>query len=134
MPRFTPVFLLLAAGFGGIAPALSNDFEQVWSCTLRPGQSLDDARSAAAAWLQAAREMRGGDQLGLSLRWPIVVADSAEQFEFVIRASSLENWGTFYDRYDPASAVGKADEAFAQVASCSGSTLWELIVVDAHSG
>ena len=104
MHRRKGIFLSLAAASGWIAPAQANDFEQVWYCTLNPGRTLDDARSASADWLQAARTLPGGAELDLSLRWPIVVADSAEDFEFVIRAPSLETWGAFYDGYDPSSA------------------------------
>jgi hypothetical protein len=130
MRRRARIFLLLAVACGWAAPAPANEFEQVWHCTLNPGHTLDDARVASAEWLRAARTLRGGKDLDLGLRWPIVVADSAERFEFVLRAPSLETWGEFYDRYDPSSVVGKADEAFARVASCSGSSLWELILVD----
>ncbi len=130
MLRRASCLIYLAATVGWSAHAYANDFEQVWSCVLEPGQGLDDARAAAADWLRAARSMEGGEGLSLSLRWPIVVPESAERFEFVLRAPALEAWGSFYDRYDPDSPVGKADEAFAQVASCSGSTLWEVIAAD----
>jgi len=109
--------------------AAANDFEQVWTCTIQPGHSLDEVRKVAADWLAAARGMKGGEGLDVTIRWPIAVPDSAEQFEFVIRAPSLQAWGGFYDGYDPASPVGKADEAFAVVASCSGSTVWESISI-----
>lgn len=126
-------FVYSALCLGGLlactASAQANDFEQVWTCTILPGRSLDEVRAAGADWLQAARGMKGGSELGLVIRWPIAVPDSAEQFEFVIRAASLQAWGEFYDGYDPTSAVGKADEVFASVASCSGSTLWESIVL-----
>jgi len=112
-----------------VGSAQANDFEQVWDCTLQSGKSLDEVRAVAADWLQAARGMRGGDGLQLEIRWPIAVADSAEAFEFVIRAPSLEAWGAFYDGYDPSSPVGKADEVFATIAACSGSTLWESIAI-----
>ncbi len=114
------------------SPAQANEFEQVWSCKLQAGHNLDEVRAVASDWLQAARSMRGGDRLQLEIRWPIAVADSAEAFEFVIRAPSLEAWGTFYDAYDPSSPVGKSDEIFASIASCSGSSLWESIAIEAR--
>lgn len=122
--------LIVAALVAGTTPAAANDFDHAWSCQLLPGQSLADARAVSAAWLQAARSMRGGEQLGVHIRYPIVVGEGADRFEFVVRAPSLEAWGAFYDGYDPDSPVGKADEAFAAVASCSGSSVWEIIPVD----
>jgi hypothetical protein len=126
--RFSALSLLGASLLlGCVSPLHANDFEQVWACEIQPGHSLDEVRSAGTEWLKAARSMPGGEGLELVIRWPIAVPDSSEQFEFVIRAPSLEAWGKFYDGYDPSSPVGKADEAFAAVAGCSGSTLWEAI-------
>jgi hypothetical protein len=109
----------------------ANEFEQVWNCKLQSGKSLDEIRAVARGWLLAAHSMSEGDKLQLEIRWPIAVADSADAFEFVIRAPSLKAWGSFYDGYDPSSPVGKADEVFASIASCSGSTLWESIAIEA---
>ncbi len=127
-----PVCAVLCASLalGWAQPASANDFEQVWACSILPGHSLDEVRSAGSEWLKAARSMPGGEELQLVIRWPIAVPDSSEQFEFVIRAPSLQAWGRFYDGYDPDSAVGKADEVFASLASCSGSTLWEFIPLE----
>ena len=130
MSGFRKCTVGLLVVLGSLNTARANEFEHIWSCTLLPGKTLDEARLAASGWLRAAQDMPGGEGLAVILRWPIAVPDSTERFEFVIRAPSLGAWGTFYDRYDPDSSVGKADETFAQVASCSGSTLWESIGVD----
>jgi hypothetical protein len=119
--------LLMCVLMTWITPAAANDFEQVWTCTIHAGHSLEEVRSAGTKWLNAARGMPGGEELQLVIRWPIAVPESAEVFEFVVRATSLQSWGRFYDGYDPASPAGKADEVFATIASCSGSTLWESI-------
>lgn len=108
-------------------PAAANEFEHVWTCTIQTGHTLDEVRSAGTQWLNAARSMPGGEELQLVIRWPIAVPESTDDFEFVLRAPSLQAWGKFYDGYDPDSPVGKADEVFANIASCSGSTLWESI-------
>jgi hypothetical protein len=110
-----------------ITPAAANEFEHVWTCTIQAGHNLDEVRSAGTDWLKAARSMPGGEALQLVIRWPIAVPESAEVFEFVVRATSLQAWGRFYDGYDPDSPAGKADEVFANIATCSGSTLWESI-------
>lgn len=110
-----------------MTPAAANEFEHVWTCTIQTGHTLDEVRSAGTEWLNAARSMPGGEELQLVIRWPIAVPESTDAFEFVLRAPSLHAWGKFYDGYDPDSPVGKADEVFANIASCSGSTLWESI-------
>jgi len=112
------------------APVAANEFDHVWTCELNPGKSINDARAVSLGWLQAARTMKGGEQLQVYLNYPIVLSSSGSRFDFVVRSPSLAAWGTFYDGYDPGSAVGKADEAFAEVATCSGSTMWESIKVE----
>ena len=111
------------------APAAANDFDHVWSCELKPGKTLDEARAVASTWLAAARSMRHGQQLQAFIRYPIIVSNSENRFDFVVRAPSLAVWGAFYDTYDDGTPVADADLKFAEVASCSGSTMWELIAV-----
>jgi len=110
-------------------PVAANDFEHVWYCELKPGKTLDDARQVASAWLAAARSMKHGEQLHATIRYPIIVGDSENRFDFVVRAPSLAVWGAFYDTYSDGTPVADADLKFAEVAGCSGSTLWESIAV-----
>jgi hypothetical protein len=112
------------------APVAANEFEQVWRCELKPGRSLDDARAVSRAWLAAARSMENGASLQASIRYPIIVSDSEDRFDFVVRAPSLAAWGAFYDTYDDGTPVAEADLKFAEVANCSGSTMWESIAVE----
>ena len=111
------------------APVAANEFDHVWSCELKPGKSLDDARAVARAWLAAAKSMKHGEHLQAFIRYPIIVSDSENRFDFVVRAPSLAAWGAFYDTYDDGTPVAEADLEFAGVASCSGSTMWELVAV-----
>lgn len=120
---------LASAWAAGVAPAAANDFDHVWSCELKPGKTLDDARAVAGTWLAAARSMKNGEALQVSIRYPIIVSDSESRFDFVVRAPSLAVWGAFYDNYDDGTPVADADVKFSDVASCSGSTMWESIGV-----
>jgi hypothetical protein len=97
MSRIALKLLSLSVALSCTAAVQAKGFEQVWTCSLNPGQTLDQARSVSAEWLRAARGMHSGEGLSLSLCWPIAVPDSAERFEFVVRASSLEAWGALYD-------------------------------------
>jgi|APFre7841882724_1041349.scaffolds.fasta_scaffold70217_1 hypothetical protein len=115
------------AAFAG--PVAANEFDHVWSCELKPGKTLDDARAVARTWLAAAKSMTNGEQLQVSIRYPIIVGESENRFDFVVRAPSLAVWGAFYDKYDDGTPVADADLKFADVASCSGSTMWESIGV-----
>ena len=130
MKHFAINFWFAAAAAGLSAPVAANDFEHVWTCELAPGRSLDDARAVARTWLAAARSMKHGERLEVSIRYPIIVGESENRFDFVVRAPSLAAWGAFYDTYDDGTPVADADLKFAEVASCSGSTMWEIIGVE----
>ena len=120
----------LASAFAAFAaPVAANEFDHVWSCELKPGKTLDDARAVARSWLAAARSMKNGERLEVSIRYPIIVSESENRFDFVVRAPSLAVWGAFYDTYDDGTPVADADLKFADVAGCSGSTMWESIGV-----
>jgi hypothetical protein len=129
MKHFAITIWFAAAAAALAAPAAANDFEHVWTCELETDKSLDDARAAARTWLAAARSMTNGERLQAFIRYPIIVAESENRFDFVVRAPSLAVWGAFYDTYDDGTPVADADLKFAEVASCSGSTMWESIVV-----
>ena len=111
------------------APVAANEFDHVWDCELKPGKTLDEARAVAHTWLAAARSMEHGQRLQAFIRYPIIVTESENRFDFVVRAPSLAVWGAFYDKYDDGTPVAEADLKFADVASCSGSTMWESISV-----
>jgi hypothetical protein len=101
--RPTAIAVWLAAAVATFAvPATASEFEQVWFCELKPGSTLDD----------------------------IIVSHSENRFDFVVRAPSLAERGAFYDTYEDGTPVAIADLKFADVASCSGSTMWESIGVD----
>ncbi len=129
MKHFTITLWFAAAAAALAAPAGANEFEHVWTCELNAGKTLDDARAVARTWLEAARSMKGGEQLQVSIRYPIIVGESENRFDFVVRAPSLAVWGAFYDTYDDGTPVAGADLKFAEVAGCSGSTMWESIGV-----
>jgi hypothetical protein len=124
------IALWFASAVAFAAPVAANEFDHVWSCELKPGKTLDDARAVARTWLAAARSMKNGERLQVSIRYPIIVTESENRFDFVVTAPSLAVWGAFYDTYDDGTPVADADLKFADVASCSGSTLWESIGVE----
>jgi hypothetical protein len=130
MKRMAIIAWLASAVAAFAAPAAANDFDHVWHCELKPGKTLDDARAVSAAWLAAAKSMTNGERLQAFIRWPIIVGDSESRFDFIVRAPSLADWGGFYDNYDEGTPVADADLKFAEVANCSGSTMWESIAVE----
>ena len=55
MKRAAIILSFAGAAAAFAAPVAANEFDQVWSCALKPGKSLDEARAAARTWLAAAR-------------------------------------------------------------------------------
>lgn len=82
---------------------------------MRPGKTLDDARAVARTWLAAARSMKNGGQLQVSIRYPIIVGASENRFDFVVTAPSLAAWGAFYDTYDDGTPVASDPDVRADL-------------------
>ena len=109
-----------------VIPAYAASVVQIWSCELEEGKTSEDAEAVSSAWLKAAKGMKGGDEMKVYLDYPIAAEVGGGSFNFVLVAPSFEAWGVLEDGY-PDSPIAEADEAFAIVASCSGSSLWASI-------
>ena len=96
---------------------------QIWACELEEGKTPQDVETVSSAWLKAAKGMKGGDELEVYLEYPSAAQVGGGIFSFVLVAPSFEAWGVLMEAY-PDSPAAEADEAFATVASCSGSSLW----------
>jgi len=111
---------ILLMGFTTIVQA--SNVLQIWKCTTNEDSTGAEVEAVSAAWLKAARGMKGGDQLEVYLEEPIAASEIGGDFYFVLVAPSFEAWGVFNDGYE-GSPAQKADEEFFKVASCSSSTL-----------
>ena len=110
------------------APAFSESASQLYKCEQDEAASDADVLAAASEWMQAAREVKGGKNLTVSIHFPIAAPVGEIDFLLVVNAPSLMEWGEFMDNYE-GSAVAKVDKRFAEIADCSESTLWESIKV-----
>ena len=110
------------------APAFSETASQVHKCEQDEEASDADVLASASEWMQAAREVKGGKNLTVSIHFPIAAPVGEIDFLLVVNAPSLMEWGEFMDNYE-GSAVAKVDKRFAEIADCAESTLWESIKV-----
>ena len=115
--------LIVATLLMGVFTCLSADLVQVWSCTAHEGKSDADLEKASSAWLAAAKGMKGGENLEVYHSYPMAANAGERGFEFVLIAPDPATWGAFWNDYD-GSAAAKTDAAWNDVASCSGSALW----------
>jgi hypothetical protein len=111
------------------APAMADSTLQIWDCKLNDDKTGEDAIAVSAAWLKAAKTMDGGAGLSLTLEFPIAAATGDGAFNFVLHAANPAVWGEFTNGY-PGSAAAEADEAFADVASCSRSSIYESVDIE----
>ena len=108
--------------------AHADNVVQVWNCSLNEGKDGDDAMAVSSAWLKAAKTMKGGKDLKVFVDWPMAAHSGDGGFNFVLIAPDAKTWGLFNNDYGDTPAA-KADEAWAEVATCSGSSLWQSITV-----
>jgi hypothetical protein len=116
------------------APAYSERLQaiQIFRCDFKDETtSENDVVDLAAAWLKAAKETKGGENMSLAVRFPIAVGVAGvADFTWVISVPTFAEWGQFTDAYD-SSAVSKVDDQlFADFADCGQSTMWEGIMIE----
>ena len=107
-------------------PVHADSVVQIWSCELHDGKTMADIVELSSAWLKAAKEMEGGEDLEVTLEFPMAANVSNDSFNFVLTAADTKTWGVFMNDYSD-SAATEVDEAWFEVASCSSSSLWNSI-------
>jgi len=102
---------------------------QVWQCNLLDGKTEADVMKASSTWLATHKNRKGGDDLKVYHEFPLVATAEDGSFNFVMIVPDPEAWGVFAGA-DHSSAASKADNAWAEVASCKGSALWNSTKVE----
>ena len=114
--------LLFALFIGSCSLAHAKSVE-VWSCKLNDGKTFDDLMVASSAWLAATKSMEGSEGIKAYHEYPVVTHAGDGGFNFVVVLPDHEAWGKLTKAY-PGSAAQKADEAWGEVATCKGNSLW----------
>jgi len=123
--KFIFISILLAI----VMPVHAASALQVWECTLKEGKTPQDAEAVSIAWLKAAQGLKGGDQMDVYLTYPVAAEAGGGRFNFVMVVPSFADWGEFENGYE-GSAAAKADDDFADIATCSGSSLWASVKME----
>ena len=107
------------------APAYSSEVVQMWRCELEDTTTEQDALTAAQDWLNAARELPGGEGMEGYVYFPVVVNGTGEMdMMIVVKTPSFEAWGKFWDAYGGSEAAAIEAQQMQQ-AVCPDSVLWE---------
>jgi hypothetical protein len=115
------VFMLMIVA----APAYSAEVVQIYNCEQDENATDGAIKAVATEWLEAAKKMKGGEQLEVYVRFPIVGHMGEKDFTFVLRAPSLEQWSIFTSGYK-GSALEEIDDRLDELCDCPDSSLWEL--------
>ena len=115
------VFMLMIVA----APAYAAEVVQIYDCQMLEGATDGDIKAVAAEWFKAAKKMKGGERLEVYVRHPIVGQIGENDFTFVLRVPSLEEWAVFTNGYE-GSALEIIDDKLDEFCDCPGSTLWEI--------
>ena len=122
MKKVTIASLTASVMFLFIAPAYGDSILQIWDCKLNDDKSGADLIEATSVWLKAAKNNEGGEDIEVSLEFQIVGDAGDGDFFFVLSVADTKTWGVFSHDY-PDSPAGQAEEAWADVATCSESSL-----------
>ena len=109
------------------APGYSAVASQMWRCELGEETTEADVKARASKWLEAARQMKGGEGLEAYVFFPVAV-NNAENIDllFVVTAPSFADWGQFWDAYqNPDSPLAELDKENQDAIACPDSAVWE---------
>jgi len=121
--------MLFAVVMVAAAPAYSARVTQVFSCEEEDEATESGLKAVAEKWLEAAKTMKGGENLEVSLYFPVAVDKTGEvDFLMLVTAPSFAEWGLFWDGYE-GSPASKVDQGSASIAICPDSALWEVIEI-----
>lgn len=104
--------------------AYSAECVQMWKCEMNEDTTEEQVIAMAHEWLNAAKKVKGGEQLKAYVYFPVAVNfDDDSDFILVVVAPSFEKWGIFWDNYG-ASEAGKLEDRPNWVI-CPDSAVWE---------
>ena len=110
-------------------PASADSVLQIWECNLNDGKTGADLVAVSSAWLKAAKTMEGGEDMKVTVEFPIAANAGDGDFFFVMAVDDTKTWGIFNNDYAD-SPAGIADEAWGEVATCSSSSLWASVDIE----
>ena len=105
-------------------PAWSDTVRQVLKCEQSEDTGDSKVEAIAAEWLEAAKKIKGAENLELNLNFPVAAAAGEVDFLMVVIAPSFAEWGAFMDNY-PGSEAEKIDDKYENDLDCGDASLWE---------
>ena len=126
MKRTLGMMLVLVLMFA-VAPAFAGQASQMWKCEM--GDEVTEGQVVAMAedWFEAAKKVKGGENLKGHLRFPVAV-NAIGEFDVFLEAifPTFEEWGKFWDNYSGSTASELEDKHAAEGVICPDSAVWEI--------
>jgi len=114
-----------------VTPLGAGKAMQVWRGELNDGATEEQVLEHAQNWLAGAKKVKGGENLEMYVKFPVVVNATGEvDLLLILVAPTFKEWGRFWDAY------GDSDAADQEVTSQEhivfpNSTMWESFKVNA---
>jgi hypothetical protein len=105
------------------SPAYSEAI-QIFNCEYEGDATEDEVFEMGAKWLAAAKQIKGGKNLKVVIRFPVAASVDDIDFKFVLVMPDFADWGVFTDNYE-ASKLAEIDDELEKVAECNDASLWE---------
>jgi hypothetical protein len=91
----------------------------------------DEVLKLAAEWLKAAKQMKGGANMELIIRFPVAVGvGEVGDFTWAAATPTFAEWGEFTDAYEGSEVSRLDDQLFGNLVDCGHSSIWEGIVME----
>jgi hypothetical protein len=123
--RLMLVFMLMLVA----APAYSVEVVQIFNCQMNDAAYDEDIKAVATEWFKAAKKMKGGERLEVYLRQPLVGQMGENDFSFMIKVPTLEEWAVFTSGYED-SVLEEIDDKLDELADCPDNSLWEIVKLE----
>ncbi len=111
------------------APAYSDSVVDIFMCQQDEKATEENLVAIASKWFKAVKKLKGGAQMDLYLRFPVVAEMGENDFAVVLVAPSLEEWAQFVDSVK-GSEVENLEEEFDELADCPDNSLWDIVRVE----
>lgn len=113
--------MLLASG-----PVFAGKAMQMWNCGIEDDTSEAQVEAQASAWLKAAKQIDGGENIEAFVLFPVAVnAVGDTDLVFVVTMPSFAEWGKFWDAYPGSDAAANEDGR----TFCPDSVVWESVKI-----
>lgn len=109
--------------------AMADPILHIWSCKLNDGKTRADLMEVTREWTDAAKTITGGEDIEVSLEFPIAANVPDGSFNFILAIPNTRTWGIWEGNY-AGSAAADVDEEWSEVASCSNSSLWNSVSIE----